>query len=119
MEWTNEKLNELYAVIRKKAVTDEEYRQELLENPNAVIEKEIGEKLPEGFKVNVIENDPAYSATFVLPDMLGEEVDTDNLDDVAGGVVSIVLVLSACAAAVGINLCAADACAAKASVVVK
>ena len=38
MKWTQEKMNEIYLTIQKRAVTDEEYRKELLENPNAVIE---------------------------------------------------------------------------------
>ena len=116
MEWTQEKLNELYLKVQKQAVVDEEYRKELLADPNAVIEKEIGEKLPEGFKINVIENDPAYAATFVLPDLVGDELEDDELDQVAGGFVSIIVVASACAAAISLNGCLADACAAQASV---
>lgn len=115
MEWTQEKLNELYVKIRKQAITDEEFRKELLADPNRVIERESGQKLPEGFQINVVENDPAYDATFVLPDMIGEELEDKELDQVAGGVVSLLLVISACAAALGLNLCAADACAAKVS----
>lgn len=116
MEWTQEKLNELYLNIQKKAVTDEEYRKELLDNPDAVIEKEMGEPLPEGMKFKVIENDPAYNATFVLPDMVSEELEDEDLDQVAGGI-SVLIGVSACAAAIGIGGgCAADACAARASI---
>lgn len=116
MVWTQESLNALYMQIQKKALVDEEFRNELLEDPNAIIEKESGETLPEGFKVNVIESDPAYDATFVLPDMIGDELDDADLDQVAGGVVSFVVIVSACAAAVSISGCAADACAAKGTV---
>ena len=113
MKWTQEKMNEIYLTIQKGAVTDEEDRKELLENPNAVIEKEVGAPLPEGMKFQVIENDPAYNATFVLPELLSEELEEDDLDDVAGGV-SVVLIVSACALAVGVGGCPANACAAKA-----
>lgn len=115
MEWTQEKLNELYFMIQKRAVTDEEYRKELLENPNAVIEKETGAPLPSGMKFQVIENDPAYNATFVLPELLSEELEEKDLDNVAGGV-SLVLIVSACAAAIGVGGCAANACGGKADV---
>ena len=115
MEWTQEKLNELYFKMQKKAMTDEEYRKGLLSNPNKMIEEEIGGKLPEGFQVNVIESDPAYTATFVLPDMMGDELEDDELDQVAGGVVSVLVIISACAAAISPGGCAADACAAKAT----
>ena len=112
MEWTQENLNELYLKVQKQALTDEEFRKDLLSDPNAVIEKETGEKLPEGFKIQVIESDPAYTATFVLPDLVGEELEDGELDQVAGGF-SFILVASACAAALSVGGCAADACAAR------
>lgn len=115
MEWTQETLNELYFRLQKQALTDEEFRKELLEDPNGVIERESGGKLPEGFKVNIIESDPEYTATFVLPDMLGDELEDDELDQVAGGF-SFIVIASACAAAIGTSGCVADACAAKGSV---
>ena len=102
MEWTQEKLNELYLKIQRKAMTDEEYRKELLEDADAVIERELGEKLPEGMKFQVIESDPAYNATFVLPDMLSEELEDEELDQVAGG--ACILDFQACPA----YGCAAD-----------
>lgn len=112
MEWTQDKLNELYLSIQKKAMTDEEYRKELLENATAVIEKEIGTELPEGMKFNVIENDPAYNATFVLPDMLSEELEDEDLEQVAGGL-SLVIIITACALALNVSDCAANVCGAK------
>ena len=72
MKWTQEELNRLYFKLQKQAVTDEEFRKELLDDPNGVIERETGEKLPEGFKIQVIESDPSYSSTFVLPDLVGD-----------------------------------------------
>lgn len=115
MEWTQENLNKLYLTIQQRAMTDEEYRKALLEDPNKIIEEETGEKLPEGFKINVVESDPSYTATFVLPDLVGEELEDEELDQVAGGV-SFILVISACAAAISIGGCAANACAADGSV---
>ena len=115
MEWTQEKLNELFMKVQKQAVVDEEYRKALLENPNELIEKELGEKLPDGFKINVIENDPAYAATFVLPDLMGDELEDEDLEQVAGGL-SIVGGVSACAAAISISACPADVCAARVKV---
>lgn len=112
MEWTQETLNELYVRLQKQAMTDEEFRKELLADPNGVIERESGGKLPEGFKVNIIESDPAYTATFVLPDMIGDELEDDELDQVAGGI-SFVIGVSACAAALSATACGADACGAR------
>ena len=103
MAWSQEKINEIYVEVQKMAVTDEEFRKELLDDPASVIERVAGEKLPEGFRVNVIENDPAYAATFVLPPMASDELDESDLDAVAGG---------ACLVDMG---CAAEACAADAT----
>lgn len=111
MSWTKEEMSKVYQEVQKKAMTDEEFRTELLENPNAVIEKLTGKELPEGMRFHVIESDPAYTATFVLPDLVGDEIEESELDNVAGGI-SFLLVASACAAAISFGPCPADACAA-------
>lgn len=115
MKWTQEELNRLYFKLQKQAVTDEEFRKELLDDPNGVIERETGEKLPEGFKIQVIESDPSYSATFVLPDLVGDELEDEELDAVAGGI-SFIIIASACAAAISVGGCPADACAARGTI---
>ncbi len=40
------------------------FRKELLADSTRAIEALAGEKLPEDFKLKVIENDPAYTATW-------------------------------------------------------
>lgn len=115
MEWSQERLNEWYQKVQKRAVTDEEFRGELLADPNGAIEKELGTKLPDGFRIRIIESDPAYTATFVLPDLMGDELEDQDLDRVTGGF-SAIIVASACAAAISVEFCAADACAARASI---
>jgi hypothetical protein len=98
------------------AMVDQNFRNELVVNPKTAIEKVSGKELPEGFNIKVIESDPAYSATFVLPDFIGEAVEAGDefLENVAGGApISVLLVFSACAAAIGVSNCAADACGAR------
>ncbi|MDR0691002.1 MAG: NHLP leader peptide family RiPP precursor [Streptococcaceae bacterium] len=110
MEWSEEKMNEVYALVMQKATTDEEFRQGLMKDVNTTVEKLIGEKLPEGMNLKVIENDPNYNATFVLPNLSTGEMDLDALDDVAGGV-SGLIIISACAVAIGDGgggVCGAD-----------
>ena len=85
MEWTREKLEALYVEVQKKAMTDEAFRKELLADSTKAIEAFAGEKLPEGFKLKVIENDPAYTATMVLPDLVGQELSNDEVETAAGG----------------------------------
>lgn len=104
MDWTQEQINEIYAKVQKKAMIDANFRKELLQDSNCAIAKIAGQALPEDFKIKVIENDPAYNATFVLPDMPSEELSDDELNQVAGG-----------ACLLDCGACAAQACAAKAS----
>ncbi len=101
MAWSQEKINEVYLEVQRMAATDEEFRKELLANTDEAIEKVAGEKLPEGFKVKVVENDPQYAATFVLPPMVSDELGDDELDSVAGG---FCLIDGAC----GAKACAAQ-----------
>jgi len=85
MEWTNAEKNELFAKIQKLAATDEEFRKSILADPKATVEKISSKKLPENAKIKVIEHDPAYTSTLVLPKFVGEELEEDDLDNVAGG----------------------------------
>lgn len=56
-----------------------------MEDANSALEKLAGKELPKGVKVKVIEQDPAYTATFVLPDLMPEEMDMEELEKAAGG----------------------------------
>jgi hypothetical protein len=110
MKLSEEKMNEIYAQVMQKAATDEDFRQDLMKDVNKTIEKLIGEKLPEGINLKVIESDPNYNATFVLPNLSTGEMDFDALDDVAGGV-SGLIIISVCAVAIGDGggtICGAD-----------
>ncbi len=71
-----------------KAMKDESFRQELLANPKAVVEREMGKlkegtKLPAALEVKVIEQ-PANALYLVLPTISGELSD-EALEAVAGG----------------------------------
>jgi len=85
MAWSQEKINETFEKLQQLVTADEKFRAELLENPNAAIEKLAGEALPEDFNIRVIENDPAYAATFMLPPLRSSELSDDEMESVAGG----------------------------------
>ena len=85
MAWTKEAMEKAYQQVVKKAVTDEAYRKELLADPGKAIEKVSGEKVPADVKIKIVEQDPAYQATFVLPPMVKEDISDAELDAVAGG----------------------------------
>lgn len=85
MDWSGEEINALYKQVMVKASTDSEFRNELLTDTDKAIGKMAGKKLPEGFKVKVIEKDPGYAETFILPDLVSGELYDNQLDAVAGG----------------------------------
>ena len=85
MYWTQEKIDETYLRVRNLAAKDKNFRADLLANPIEAISRLVGEKLPENYSIKVIESDPAYSATFVLPLMLSDGLSDDELAAVAGG----------------------------------
>jgi hypothetical protein len=85
------KRKENEAKIIAKALEDNEFRKELLENPKAALEKESGKSFPDGLSVQILEED-ANSVTIVLP-KLPESMDSvselsdEALEQVAGGVI--------------------------------
>jgi len=85
MDWSNEEKMELYAKVQMMSATDEQFRAELIENPIAALEKVSGKKAPDGIKIKIIEQDPNYTSTLVLPEFISDELEEDELDDVAGG----------------------------------
>lgn len=85
MAWTQNKINETYLRVYNLAAKDKGFRDDLLANPIEAISRFVGEKLPENYSIKVIKSDPAYSATFVLPSMLSDELTEDELAIVAGG----------------------------------
>ncbi len=115
--WTQKELEELMAKMTKKAMTDAEFRKEVLADATKALEKLAGKPLPEGSSLKCIERDPNYQTTLVLPDLLDEErLDDDSLQEVAGGI-NVALIVSICgiAASTGpdvIGACAKKACAA-------
>ena len=59
-------VEELREEIIRKAVENESFRSELLTDPKAAIERELGVAIPDGFKIGVHE-DNIMSINLVLP----------------------------------------------------
>lgn len=72
--------------IVAKAWKDEAFKQELLSNSKAVYEREIGQKLPENFKIQVMEetSDTLYLSLPIRPQN-SQELSDEALEAVAGG----------------------------------
>jgi len=84
MNWTEEKINHVIADIKKKASEDESFRKLCLDNPSEAIKQISGMEVPEGVKINMIENEPGVAHTIVLPPEPGAIKD-EELDQIAGG----------------------------------
>lgn len=72
-----------------KSLSDDDFRKNLIENPKAVLGKEYGKEIPDGIKVNIIEEKPG-EITIVLPTKpakmtSSEQLSDEALENVAGG----------------------------------
>ncbi len=86
---TLQKRREFETDLIVKALEDDAFKQELLDNPKAVLERESGQNIPEGLEVKIIEEE-ANTITLLLPKKYEAPQPTDELSDealenVAGG----------------------------------
>lgn len=120
IRWTQEEVDRTLKMIRKKSMTDKAFRALLISDPHKAIKQATGTEVPPGFKIKVVESDPAYHMTFALPEMITDELSDEALEKAAGGafacVIGGVAGGQACAAAVNFGPCGADACAAEGNV---
>ncbi|MBD2387092.1 NHLP leader peptide family RiPP precursor [Cylindrospermum sp. FACHB-282] len=84
--------------IIAKAMEDPTYKQCLISNPKAVIEKELGEKLADDLIIEVIQQSPKH-LYLLLPAEIDELVaagiiSESELNSVAGGVIPLVSAIS-------------------------
>jgi hypothetical protein len=75
--------------IVQRSVQDDAFRQRLLSDPKAVVEEELGTRLPEGIRVRAVE-ESADTIYLVLPSASplgdeGGELSELQLEAVAGG----------------------------------
>ena len=102
MQWTQQQIDECIEACRRRAAVDAGFRGKLLSDPAAAIRELSGREIPAGFRIRILENDPAYDATFVLPPAASGDVSDKELDGVTGG--SALCAFETCAA----NACGAD-----------
>lgn len=73
--------------IISNARKNNDYRKRLLNDPKALLESQLGQPLPSGFKVSVLEETPTQTY-IVLPydaPKSGSELSDEDLESVAGG----------------------------------
>jgi hypothetical protein len=82
----NQSRQDTEARIITHALEDEAFRQELLNNPKAAIEKELGQKLPEDFQISVLqESDKMTYLVLPFSPAANQELSEEQLEAVAGG----------------------------------
>ena len=99
-EWTKKEIDKVYQQALNKSAKDADFRAKLLKDPNKAISELSGKDVPGSVKIKIVEKDPNYAATFVLPDLLSDEFSDEELDKVAGGL----CIVDACAAAAGASV---------------
>ena len=76
-------VGEMRELLVAGAAEDEEFRARLIAEPNAAIEERLGLKIPAGFAVKVLEDDP-NTVHLVLPPTAA--LDEADLAQAAGGI---------------------------------
>lgn len=123
MKWTQKELEELYQKANEKAISDPEFRKAVLADAKSALTELAGRELPEGFSLELVENDNSYASAYLAPNFTGDEIDLSELRSVAGGkandpddndnhmvAVSVALIISVCGAAVSVGPCGGDVC---------
>jgi hypothetical protein len=78
---------DIEAYIIAQAWKDENYKQELLNNPRSIFEKEFGLKFPCQKRIEVLEENPntLYFVLPISPDLSKTELSDEELEVIAGG----------------------------------
>jgi hypothetical protein len=88
MESKDQQLKQLEQQLVEKAMKDEQFRSQLVNNPRETIEKEMGVKIPESIIIKVLEED-INNLYLILPTVPVQESDGElteaDLQLVAGG----------------------------------
>lgn len=83
--WTQEDIQHAISVVGEKASTDKQFRTLALSNPHEAIKQATGKEVPAHYRLTMIEGDPAFDLTLVLPNLQTDELSDTELDQVAGG----------------------------------
>jgi hypothetical protein len=86
MEDVTASRSEIEEIIVKQALGSKEYRAQLIANPRDMVERQIGQQLPESIIVQVVQ-EAANKILIKLPHVVseGDELADEELEQVAGG----------------------------------
>ena len=84
-DFNKAEISKALLACQQKAGIDQKFRNELLADPKHAIKALTGVELPEDFKIKVIESDPNFNATLLLPPYKNGEINDNDLKNVSGG----------------------------------
>ena len=84
--WSEEEIERTLEEIKKRSITDSDFRDLALSNPVAAISKVNSKPIPESYQVKFVDNSGPVKS-FLLPDPVSnvEELTDAELEAVAGG----------------------------------
>ena len=88
MVWTETEIKNCISLCQQRVVGDTEFRKKLLACPEDAISEISGKAVPPGIRIKILESDPSYDFTFLLPDFISEELGDEALDEIHGGIAS-------------------------------
>jgi hypothetical protein len=83
--WTPQEIEKTINEIKKIASLDEDFRNLCLSDFNEAVKQVAGKKIPTGVKISVLEANPNFDQTLVLPPLVSASLSDNDLDQVAGG----------------------------------
>ena len=84
-DWSQKDVDDAVNALMEKVTIDEDFRAKALSNPNEAIKELTGKDLPDGYRVKLLEPEPGFDNTFILPPLQNRDLTDDELDAVAGG----------------------------------
>ncbi len=83
--WTQEEIEKAVKSVTARATTDKKFREKVLNDPNSAIKEVTGKDVPASYRLKMIESDPKFDTTLILPPFRSEELSEAELEQVAGG----------------------------------
>ena len=84
-DWSQKDVDDAVKSLMEKVTIDEDFRAKAFSNPNEAIKELTGKDLPDGYRVKLLEPEPGFDNTFILPPLQNRDLTDDELDAVAGG----------------------------------
>jgi Trm5-related predicted tRNA methylase len=83
--WTQQEIEKTINEVKTKASLDENFRSLCLSNINEAVKLVAGKEIPSEFKIEVLESNPEFDQTIILPPLASTELSDEELNRLSGG----------------------------------